>query len=128
MAACSQYRPLALADVPQWDFETDVAIIGFGATGACAAIEAATAGNLKASWSLGEGVDWRAAEGRAFLRHLDQHLLLGRRGRRLHGGIGIRELPVELFQLRVGADRLLDRGRGLRTVEGEGGGRGESEQ
>lgn len=44
MAACSQYRPLALADVPQWDFETDVAIIGFGATGACAAIEAATAG------------------------------------------------------------------------------------
>ena len=44
MSTYSQYRPLALADVPQWDFDTDVAVIGFGATGACAAIEAATAG------------------------------------------------------------------------------------
>ncbi|WP_420383471.1 FAD-dependent oxidoreductase [Novosphingobium sp.] len=42
--ACSQFHPLALADVPRWDFTTDVAIIGFGATGACAAIEAAQAG------------------------------------------------------------------------------------
>ena len=40
----SQYRPLAVRYVPQWDFETDVAIVGFGATGACAAIEAAGAG------------------------------------------------------------------------------------
>jgi Succinate dehydrogenase/fumarate reductase, flavoprotein subunit len=40
----SQYRPLALADVPRWDMETDVAIIGFGAAGACAAIEASAAG------------------------------------------------------------------------------------
>lgn len=40
----SQYKPLALADVPRWDMETDVAIIGFGATGSCAAIEAAAAG------------------------------------------------------------------------------------
>ncbi len=40
----SQYRPLNAAAVPQWDFETDVAVIGFGATGACAAIEARTAG------------------------------------------------------------------------------------
>lgn len=44
MSTYSQYRPLALGDVPQWDFETDVAVIGFGATGACAAIEAAAAG------------------------------------------------------------------------------------
>jgi succinate dehydrogenase/fumarate reductase flavoprotein subunit len=44
MPAYSQYRPLALADVPGWDFTTDVAIVGFGATGACAAIEAAGAG------------------------------------------------------------------------------------
>jgi 3-oxo-5alpha-steroid 4-dehydrogenase len=44
MTAYSQYRPLPLAEVPQWDFETDVAVIGFGATGACAAIEARTAG------------------------------------------------------------------------------------
>ena len=44
MTEYSQYRPLHAADVPQWDFETDVAVIGFGATGACAAIEARVAG------------------------------------------------------------------------------------
>jgi len=33
-----------MANVPHWDFTTDVAIVGFGATGACAAIEAAEAG------------------------------------------------------------------------------------
>lgn len=44
MIAYSQYRPLPLAEVPHWDFETDIAIIGFGATGACAAIEGRTAG------------------------------------------------------------------------------------
>lgn len=44
MGDYSQYRPLNAADVPQWDFETDVAVIGFGATGACAAIEARGAG------------------------------------------------------------------------------------
>lgn len=44
MPAYSQYRPLDLANVPHWDFTTEVAIVGFGATGACAAIEAAEAG------------------------------------------------------------------------------------
>jgi len=44
MGSYSQYEPLAIAEVPQWDLETDVAIIGLGATGACAAIEAASAG------------------------------------------------------------------------------------
>ena len=44
MAEFSLHRPLPLAEVPQWDFETDVAVIGFGATGACAAIEARDAG------------------------------------------------------------------------------------
>ena len=31
-------------------------------------LEAASAGNLKATWMLGEGVDWTQAEGREFLR------------------------------------------------------------
>ena len=44
MTDYSLHRPLQLRDVPSWDFETDVAVIGFGATGACAAIEAAEAG------------------------------------------------------------------------------------
>jgi 3-oxo-5alpha-steroid 4-dehydrogenase len=37
-------RPCRLEDVPGWDIETDVAIVGFGAAGSCAAIEARVAG------------------------------------------------------------------------------------
>ena len=44
MAEFSLHRPYPAADVAEWDFDTDVAIIGFGAAGACAAIEAAGAG------------------------------------------------------------------------------------
>jgi 3-oxo-5alpha-steroid 4-dehydrogenase len=40
----SPTQALAIADVPRWDYTTDVAIVGFGAAGACAAIEAAGAG------------------------------------------------------------------------------------
>lgn len=44
MTAASLHHPLLLADVPRWDDEADVVIIGFGAAGACAAIEACGAG------------------------------------------------------------------------------------
>ena len=59
-------RPCHADDVPQWDIETDVAVIGFGAAGSCAAIEARAAGAQvhvfevaaapggSASWSGGE--------------------------------------------------------------------------
>lgn len=59
-------HPVSVADVPQWDIVTDVAIIGFGAAGSCAAIEARNAGSSvdifevasapggSASWSGGE--------------------------------------------------------------------------
>jgi len=40
----SPARPCILEDVPQWDIETDIAIVGFGAAGSCAAIEAREAG------------------------------------------------------------------------------------
>lgn len=40
----SPSRPCRLADVPGWDFEADVVVVGFGAAGASAAIEAAEAG------------------------------------------------------------------------------------
>ena len=36
--------PYQLSKVTQWDYETDVAIVGFGGAGACAAIEATDAG------------------------------------------------------------------------------------
>lgn len=37
-------RAYPFEDVPHWDIETDVAIVGFGAAGTCAAIEACNAG------------------------------------------------------------------------------------
>jgi 3-oxo-5alpha-steroid 4-dehydrogenase len=40
----SPSRPFALSDVPRWDYDTEVAVVGFGAAGASAAIEAAGAG------------------------------------------------------------------------------------
>lgn len=44
MAEISVHKPYPVHEVAAWDYETDVAIVGFGATGACAAIEAAGAG------------------------------------------------------------------------------------
>lgn len=37
-------RPLSINNVPHWDLVTDVAVVGFGAAGSCAAIEARNAG------------------------------------------------------------------------------------
>ena len=44
MPEISLHKPYPADAVSDWDFETDIAIIGFGAAGACAAIEAAEAG------------------------------------------------------------------------------------
>jgi len=44
MSDFSTARPFAHEQVERWDAETDIAIVGFGAAGACAAIEAAEAG------------------------------------------------------------------------------------
>lgn len=44
MRAISPTRPLRLADVERWEDETDVAVVGFGGAGGCAAIEAADQG------------------------------------------------------------------------------------
>ncbi|WP_281352820.1 FAD-dependent oxidoreductase [Parasphingorhabdus halotolerans] len=44
MPEISLHKPYPADSVSDWDFETDIAIIGFGAAGACAAIEAAEAG------------------------------------------------------------------------------------
>lgn len=39
-AKATPTEPRKLKDVQQWDYETDIAIVGFGGAGACAAIEA----------------------------------------------------------------------------------------
>ena len=62
----SPARPCWIDDIPRWDIGTDVVVIGFGAAGSCAAIEAREAGaevhvfevaaapGGSASWSGGE--------------------------------------------------------------------------
>ena len=44
MTEFSASRACPLASVPRFDMETDVIVVGFGAAGACAAIEAARSG------------------------------------------------------------------------------------
>ena len=55
MTDISLHRPYPASKVEQWDFETDVAVIGFGAAGACAAIEAATGGARVMLFERGSG-------------------------------------------------------------------------
>lgn len=55
MSMPSLHRPIAAADVERWDLETDVAVIGFGAAGACAALEAARAGARVMLFEAGSG-------------------------------------------------------------------------
>jgi succinate dehydrogenase/fumarate reductase flavoprotein subunit len=43
-ASYSRNQPCRLQHVSRWDAETDVVVVGFGAAGACAALEAARAG------------------------------------------------------------------------------------
>jgi 3-oxo-5alpha-steroid 4-dehydrogenase len=51
----SLHRPIDAATISGWDIETDVAVIGFGASGACAALEAARAGARVTLFEAGSG-------------------------------------------------------------------------
>ncbi|MDX2274558.1 MAG: FAD-dependent oxidoreductase [Hyphomonadaceae bacterium] len=53
--AAAQAHPIRASNVKTWDIETDVAIVGFGASGACAAIEAAEAGAKVTLFEAGSG-------------------------------------------------------------------------
>lgn len=55
MTEISLHRPYPASQVEKWDFETDIAIIGFGAAGACAAIEAKEAGAKVMLFERGSG-------------------------------------------------------------------------
>jgi 3-oxo-5alpha-steroid 4-dehydrogenase len=51
----SPNRPFPLSRVAAWDLETEVAVVGFGASGASAAIEAARAGAKVSLFEVGAG-------------------------------------------------------------------------
>ncbi len=55
MARGTLHRPLLAEDVASWDIETDVVVIGFGASGACAALEAAREGARVTLFEAGSG-------------------------------------------------------------------------
>jgi 3-oxo-5alpha-steroid 4-dehydrogenase len=55
MQEYSPGRFCRLSEVPCWDFESDVIVLGFGASGACAAIEAASAGAHVTIFELASG-------------------------------------------------------------------------
>lgn len=55
MTTVSSARPVRAETVETWDFETDVAVVGFGASGACAAIEAAAASARVTLFEAGSG-------------------------------------------------------------------------
>lgn len=60
-AAYSLSHPCLLAHVGRFDFETDVAVVGFGAAGSCAAIEAAAAGAQVMLFEVSSGSGGAAA-------------------------------------------------------------------
>ncbi len=51
----SPSRSQPLGEVPGWDFDAEIIIVGFGFAGACAAIEAATAGARVALFEVASG-------------------------------------------------------------------------
>lgn len=55
MSTFGHTRPFAARDVSRWDLETEVAIVGFGAAGASAAIEAAAGGARVTLFESGSG-------------------------------------------------------------------------
>ncbi|NQV94332.1 MAG: FAD-dependent oxidoreductase, partial [Sphingomonadales bacterium] len=55
MTEPSLHKPYPVSQIKKWDFETDIAIIGFGAAGACAAIEAKEAGAKVMLFERGSG-------------------------------------------------------------------------
>ena len=55
MSTSTPVQPLSVAEVTSWAFETEVAVVGFGASGASAAIEAAAAGARVSLFEAGSG-------------------------------------------------------------------------
>ena len=55
MTEISLHNPFPASEVARWDFETDIAVIGFGAAGACASIGPAETGAKVMLFDRGSG-------------------------------------------------------------------------
>ncbi len=96
-ARYSPARPFLLKDVPQWDFETDVAIVGFGGAGACAAIEAAEAGADVMIFELG------SASGGSTAMSSGEVYLGGNGGTRVQKACGFEDSSENMYNFLMAA-------------------------
>lgn len=106
----STARPVRLADVKQWDMETDVVVVGFGGAGACAAIEAADAGASVALFELA------SASGGSTAMSSGEVYLGGSGGTRVQKACGFEDSTDNLFKFLMAAhgpqaDELKEIGR-----------------
>ena len=84
-------RAVLLKDVPQWDFETDVVVVGFGGAGACAALEASEAGSSVMLFELG------SASGGSTAMSSGEVYLGGNGGTRVQRASGFEDSTDNLF-------------------------------
>ena len=96
-AKTSPTKPRKLSEIKQWDIVTDVAIIGYGGAGACAAIEAADAGAevtlFEASSNYGGSTALSGAE----------IYMGGNGGTRVHKACGFEDSTEDMFNYLMAA-------------------------
>jgi 3-oxo-5alpha-steroid 4-dehydrogenase len=90
-AQFSPARAFRLADVAKWDLETEVAIVGFGGAGACAAIEASDAGATVMIFELAE------ASGGSTVMSSGEVYLGGSGGTRVQRACGFEDSTENMF-------------------------------
>ena len=93
----SSARPVRLADVKHWDMETDVAIVGFGGAGSCAAIEAADAGAAVTVFELA------SASGGSTAMSSGEVYLGGSGGTRVQKACGFEDSTENMFKFLMAA-------------------------
>ena len=94
----SPSRPRRLADVGRWDMETDVAIIGFGGSGAAAAIEASDQGAAVTIFDLA------SASGGSTALSSAEIYMGGNGGTRVQRACGLEDSTEDMYQYLMAAN------------------------
>ena len=106
-------RPRRAQDVDHWELETDVAIVGFGGAGACAAIEASDAGAQVALFEVA------AASGGSTELSSAEVYLGGNGGTRVQKACGYEDSTEEMFNyLMASSGELADEAKVRLYCEG----------